>query len=281
MIIANGNETSNGVFKGLCSHELIKLWNLPSQISETFREIEESKKGRNLDFYIVPGVTVLRFPLENNKIYRNEIRIPSISSDAWHKVATILGESPLLIAYLAGEEERRPWIVSAMDQLVARILGEVEDFATKPVFLENEDELSRLNDRMSMAIYKTFKKIEADPLVLLTLYGKGTEELLADYKEKRFETFSHHILNYAIVETTEVSDKQPSAASATPVTPVELSSELRELKFPLKADELPGLVLRRFDPIPVTGSEDAVERLIEEAYDKISRRAQIRGLAFR
>lgn len=280
MILSNNKESQNGLFKGACVQQLIQLWEINSAEYETLREIDESKKGRNLDFYIVPGAAVLRFPLENNKIYRNEIRVVAPSGEAWQRVVSIFAESPLLLAYLAGDIERRSWMVSAMDQIVAKMLTDISEFTVKPKFLENDEELTRRNDRALMLVFKTFKKIEADPLAVLSLFGKIIEELMAEYKESRYQILAKQVTNSAIAEDHEAKGAVTTAPAAV-TAPARLAAEVKELKFPLKADELPGLVLRRFDPIPVPGSEEAVEKLIEEAYDRISRRAQIRGLAFR
>ena len=280
MALLENIDSSDGPFKSLCCRLLVELWGITEETVNLLREIEESRKGRNLDFYIVPGATVLRFPLENQQIFRNEIRIPVLSAGTWENLIRGISESPLLLSYLNSEAERRPWIIAAMDQLLEKILRQTDDLAVKPVFMENDEELQRINERAIMAIYKTLKKIEADPLTLLTLYGKGTEELLAEYKERRFEVISKH--SSIVVPPVSIKvETERTESSSTLAAPQSLSQEVLDLKFPLKADELPGLILRRFDPIPITGAEEALDKLTEEAYDKISRRAQIRGLAFR
>lgn len=112
-------------------------------------------------------------------------------------------------------------------------------------------------------------KVEKEPLLPFLIHGLNPDELIFTLRENRRSMFkgTSNTASQALMTTSE---------------PLEFANpELFELSYSLRADELPALLLKRVEGIPIQGNTENVDRALSDLYVHIAKRAQAFGLSLR
>ncbi|MCB0359328.1 MAG: hypothetical protein KDD44_06820, partial [Bdellovibrionales bacterium] len=120
--------------------------------------------------------------------------------------------------------------------------------------------------------------LQRDVFSLFEFRGLGRHELLHRIRRAR-PTFSRKDARGA------TGSGAPSAEQAPIRPPLDssfwrLRGSVSELRYTLRADELPASLLRRLDSLPLGSLTTAAELGLEDAYVNVARRAQGLGLSF-
>jgi len=134
-----------------------------------------ARQGQVMSIDVTPGRVVAKVQGTRPKPYTVTIELTQLKPDAWDKVRTVLGASPLHLArLLAGE-------LSAEMELVFKQAG-VNLFPEKRTDLETDCSCPDWSDpckHIAAVYYLLAEQFDADPFLLFRLRGQDREALLA------------------------------------------------------------------------------------------------------
>lgn len=230
--------------------------------------IELIRKRRVLDFVVVGGSFGARVFGEEGPPTRIDIKIPQLSSEEWSRVFGVLAEKSFYLAkLLAGELPEET--VRAFAKAECELLPQegIEFFA-------DDQRVSTLESESAAIIYRFCDKLVSDPFLLFTLRGRGREETILELRKRRANIkVEPKIEELSTEEPVEIEPVKTSLSDYW-----QYPSELNDVQYNIKADELPAAILKWLDPPPLNELEIEVEGRLEEAYEMIARRAQAYGL---
>lgn len=231
------------------------------------------KKRKVLDFLVQPGQISAKIEQEATRPERVVVRFPTLTDTQWDAVLSQLADSAYFLAkLLAGEfpKEIENVLSETNVQLFPHSADELEIALNgEPI---EEESLS-----LAALLLRYVAAIDQDPFSLFAILGRGREETLAELRRlrlKRRETTNGH--RSIAGRKVEYDPAPPLAASLDRFW--SFDPGLSELKYTIKADELPASILKWLDPMPLSGLEDRVDYLVEEAYARVARLAQSYGL---
>lgn len=269
-----------------------------------------ARHRRVVDFQVMAGSILAKVYLEDkgrsmftaqDDMLKISVQVEPFSQSEWQSLFAKLSENSLYLAsILSGElplEMEEACLSTLSRSLVPSGKSEINISAS---LADNE----LLPIAVSAVLWKFWDSLENDPFLLFRLRGMSREEAILRLRrarlERRRKAYSENapLPNENLPAETnhfrEVSDTPGSAgvleSSADAGSSTGDSDVLRDywdyptgecqLHFNIRADELPAALLRRLDPLPLSGLEDEVEVILETAYETIANRAQAFGLGF-
>lgn len=252
---------------------------VPSQLADSpgERRPSESKRRKVLDLFIAPGRIVGKVQEEGGGLKRIELELIQLSDVEWGHVTSVLAES----TYLLGRALSGGFPQELDERLTERGICFVP-VATEPIIISinGEKGFDRAHDAVASILDRAVERIHNDPFLLFVLRGRGREEILFEVGELRRRLVEREIPG---LPSDELAAPAGGGSFGRRMNEDvwRLNKELFELSYNLRADELPGLVLKRLDPLPLSGLEDDVEPLLEDAYVRVARRAQAFGFGMK
>ena len=230
-------------------------------------------KRRVSEFSIAPGKLQTKITTSGSQKIIVALNIPPFSKDIWQKAV--------------GEMSKRSLFLSSL--LVGHLPFEIEDIfqgLDKFLYPEEEEagfisreqlqEISLNKAHVAALYYRTMERFDSDPCAILQLRGLSREHLVNEMKLARSSRRTS--LQRPSQIENEAPENQPLLLDESFWS---MQTELDELSFDLKADELPAAILKRLEPLPLQADESDLESALDDAYETVARRAQVYGLGFR
>ena len=245
----------------------------PEQVIELS---EGAKKRRLLDFYVFPGRIGVKIQDEAATLHRVELVAEPLGDSEWAKLFDALAERSLFLAKL----------LAGLFPAEIAVLWEEQNIPLFPQIGEgltvnyNGSEVRELNQYAALLLTKLVDRVEEDPFTLFTFRGRGKDETLLEIRSRR-ERRRGEVVH---TELPPDAPTEPRAFVGLPTDPEKFwrsGSELADLSYTIRADELPASLFKRLDSIPLSGLEEDVDSLIEGAYEVVARRAQAYGLGLK
>lgn len=223
-------------------------------------EAEELRKRRKLiDASAQEGRFVGKFSGE--KPTRAELIVPVFSEASWQQFLEQQERSAEVAAHLFAS--LLPWQNAAF-----------QEFLSPAGFIPKDDQASgpgAYSTLTTLLLQELCTRLEEDPFILFQLRGRGKDELFDALRTLRGRLFSR--------------SQESSVDAAVDEEPLErwefLAPELLELSYSLRADELPAILFKKVESIPLPGKTELAESALSELYVHIAKRAQAYGLSFR
>lgn len=235
------------------------------------------KRRKVLDLFIAPGRIVGKVQEEGGGLKRIELELTQLSDAEWGQVTTVLAES----AYLLGRVLSGVFPPELDSRTSERNIVFVPIHSEAlSIMINGEKGFERTHDAVAALMDRVIDRIHNDPFLLFVLRGRGREEILFEVGELR-RRLAESSIPQLPAEDLVLTTGSGAFGRRMNEDVWKLNKELFELSYNLRADELPGLILKRLDPLPLSGLEDDVEPLLEDAYVRVARRAQAFGFGMK
>lgn len=259
--------------KAFASEKLLQTFSSMGLEDFSDEALQIIKKRKLLDFYILPSMITAKIQDENGKMHFVEIRLKDVSNDDWQWLINRVSKKAIYLASLLNGE------------LNADLCNILEETKILPMSINeyrisyDYKETTELNLHITAALLKLSEKIQEDPFSIFLLRGKGRDEILLDIKRQR----------ELMIQTKESLQKKPVniEGKEIKISQSQLenywkhSSSLLKLSYSLRADDLPAAILKRLDSLPLNGFEEQADRILEDAYNYITTRAQAYALGLK
>jgi len=223
------------------------------------------KRKRLIEFIAQEGRINARFSGE--KPIRCQLIIPIVANAEKIELFKSVRNSTLSSALLLAD--KLPWSAPEFEALIAAgSFIPVNYTAASIDSTEEEPSLERFNAYSAAAYLELIRRFETDPGLFFSIRGLGKEELVSFVRDSRSELWRGVVPKGS--EDAPLFD-QESFESARP--------ELFELTYQLRADELPALLFKRVEGIPIAEGADVVDSVLTDLYAHIAKRAQAYGLS--
>ncbi len=231
------------------------------------------KKRRVLDFVVTTGSFSARVYGDVGAPKVVSVSIPVVSEAKWKKAFSLMAKKALFSSAILAEQLPKD-VLAVFSQIGSDLIPE----DTSKIVIKVEGKKQKdLDDRAAAVIYRFLDRVVDDPFLLFALRGKGVEETIIELRRHRLA-----LAESKREQESEDLDEVDGASVLIPTTSdfwqTPNTTELSELEYNIKADELPAAILKRLDTLPLDGVEDEVEPLLEEAYNHVTTRAQAYGL---
>lgn len=261
------------VSKSWCSTRLTELFNGTDYSSFLSDCAEYSRRHKVLDFLITPGKASAKIQDNGSKLNKVEIIISEFDETVWDGVfATLVTKAYFIAKLLSGE----------LPQEIENVFREVgvdlfPSSIDKIQIIYNGERIYDINKHVAAVVYRLAHRLEEDPFCVFLLRGCGREELISNIRKLR--RIMRLPQNLEIPETKTIKTRPQAALLQCDVDRFwSYGASVKDLSFTIKADELPAAILKWLDPLPLSGLEDKVDFLLEEAYAQVARRAHAFGL---
>lgn len=268
-------EHQRKVSKSWCSTRLIDLFSDTNYSSFLSDCAEYSRRHKILDFLITPGKASAKIQDNGSKLNKVEIVICEFDESVWEEVfGSLVTKAYFIAKLLSGELPQE--IEGVFSEIGLDLFPATRD---KLQIIYNGQPTNNINKHIAAVIYRLAQRLEEDPFCVFLMRGCGREELTTNIRKLR--------RNLRMPQHFEIPSSLTTTIESKPLTvlsPGELEKfwsfgeEVNELSFTIKADELPAAILKWLDPLPLSGLEDKVDFLLEEAYAQVARRAHAFGL---
>lgn len=229
--------------------------------------LESELRGKKiLDLNLAPGRVTGKAQSTEPRLWFTALHFTPLSQDNWHKALEILVARPFLIGkLLCGEvpDELEAELIKFNLSLIPNIFEQAQlrcDCGS-----QSTSNPCLHTTLLADALKRT---LEEDPTQILTLQGKPTGELVND-----------------ALKMLTLNERQSVTKEAESEVLVESFYSLPQssltFSYDLRADELPGAVLRRLGMIPLGAHEEEVEGALEQIYLQVAKRSQVYGLSLR
>ncbi len=253
---------------------------LPERLQQLFTcvgvadQLEEAlpifRKRKAPELFIVPGSIVSRIAANETQSVKVELRTPCLVDKVWLGVGSSVAANAYIVGkLLAGELPQE--IEHAFNAFHVSLFPKDEE-------VQITCECAGKGSCIHLAIFyfAINEKLENDPQFLLGFRGRDRHEFMADIRTARRALAPAADSNKRVLPAVD--------QSSLPTSPREgenfwsQGKAISELSFTIRADELPGQILRRHDPIPLAENIPGLEQVLEEAYNHVANRAQAFGL---
>lgn len=224
---------------------------------------------RVVDFTLQPGNISARVQARDSASMLVRFRAPVLLEEQWHRLCDVLSEH----AYFASQ------------LLAGRLPGEIAEIASSNdipfiprgallVELDGE-QLKTISPEIWVCLLHLGETLDGEPGLFCTFRGKSPQELIAELRKRRLKQTSERRRPTAI---TQLNYPTQELASESLERFWQIDPAVLSLSYTIKADELPASILKWLEPIPLSGLEDKIDYVVEEAYARIARLAQSFGL---
>jgi len=232
------------------------------------------QRRRTVDFFVAPGTISARIQDERGHPVRVRLSLEAIADQLWPVIFNELSQSALYLAKLLCAQ-----LPLETEQVFQRAGSFLFPTSAKELALQCECTAPNTGCKHSAALYLlASNQFVSDPFSLLTWRGRAREQAMAELRRVR-QNLRASLQDSASVGSYQLLPSQPATPLSESMTHFWSSgARLQELKYTIKADELPASLLRRLDSIPVGDLQTGVELALEDAYAHVARRAQSLGL---
>ncbi len=231
------------------------------------------KKGRVLDFSVHRGTMSAKVQGERYQPYLAEIAIVPFSDEQWQAIFEKLSGQALYYAKLLTSELPEE-IENVFQELGLELFPQTLSALSLKCSCGKKDQLCVHFAALYFLINERFSE---NPFLIFALRGRTRQETITELRKLRHQT-SHpseqrgkHIFSKAAYQSSPSLEEQLADYWSC-------DEKIQSLSFTIRADELPGAILRQLSTIPITSREVSVEQVLEDAYDYIANRAQAFGL---
>ncbi len=256
-----------------CSKSFLKAFTNVDTEALLEEGYEYSRKRRVFELFVSPGRVVAKVQDDLSKPTRVEIIFRQLTEGEWDKAFTSLAKDAFFYANLLAE----------------KLPSEVESYFEKAgvsLFPNSSEDIEIIHEghkgvpltkHVAAVLYRLCEKLDSEPFTILILRGRGVQESIQEIKKLRTTLMPQ------IEQTTSVGYHHVQYESAPPLAEMFSSfwtsgPKLGKLSYSIKADELPAALLKWLDPMPLSGIEDEVDFIFEDAYVQVATRAQAFGL---
>jgi len=243
------------------------------------RQLDEAivliKKRRVLDFSVSKGAFNARVYGDVGAPKVVSVKLPVFSDKEWNLVFSKMAEQALFSASILSEK-----FPADIEKLF-----EENDIPFLPpegkglTFDIEGEKLKEPDPRVAAIMYRFCERLVDDPFLYFIFRGKGREETIVELRRQRLK-IAEEERQASRTNLEHLEEDQSSAVFPVGEEFWTLGSkeDFLALSYNIKADELPAAILKWLDPLPLSGIEDDVEPLLEEAYEHVTNRAQGYGL---
>lgn len=222
------------------------------------------KRKRLIEFVCQEGRINARFSGE--KPIRCQLIVPIVADAEKLQLFKAVKESTLSSALLLAD--KLPWSALEFETLIAAGSFIPVNFNSSADSSDEEGSLERYSAYSAAAYLELIRRFESDPGLFFSIRGLVKEELVAFVRDSRSELWRGVVQKDS--DEGVIFDND-SFESAKP--------ELFELRYQLRADELPALLFKRVEGIPLAEGADVVDSVLTDLYAHIAKRAQAYGLS--
>jgi uncharacterized Zn finger protein len=223
------------------------------------------KRKRLIEFVPQEGRVNARFSGE--KPIRCQLIVPIVVDQEKADIFKAVKASTLSSAMLLAD--KLPWNSPEFEALIAASSFIPVNFNSSSSDNESDEPtLERFTAYSTAAYLELIRRFESDPGLFFSIRGLGREELIAFVRDSRSELWRGVVQKGS--DDGVVFNKE-DVESAKP--------ELFNLTYQLRADELPALLFKRVEGIPLTEGADIVDSVLTDLYAHIAKRAQAYGLS--
>ena len=236
--------------------------------------LERSFGARVLDFSVSPGRVSGRTLLDQTRPIRVDLIFPQLTDSNWSSVLSRLSLKAFFLAKLLARE---------LPQEIEEIFSESgchlfpESLTEITVECEPQENQELEHKAVACTIARLIFRLEEDPFSIFLLRGRGQEEVLMELRRRRREDRDSTPTGLSL-GSQQINYHPAPALNTTLDNFWNAGKELWSLSYSIRADELPAAILKRLDPLPLSGLEEIVEPHLEEAYARVASRAQGYGL---
>ncbi len=236
----------------LCSQELV------DEASKSF------PKGLESDIFVEKGRISSRIQLEEKKSVRVVLFVPLFLEDEWDKLLREISRNFYVVSQLINGKCNEK--IKAISNTVNISL--IPDFSL--IKVEIDDVEAEFKDYKVIGIIEKFiTQVLQEPMTLFLLRGKSREELV--------ELLRKHISDLSSTEDTlEMQPKEENTEQNLVFLDKGkfFNFGLSSKDIFVRADELPGVILRRIDPLSQDAKDSMIDDALESLYERVARLSQ-------
>lgn len=226
-------------------------------------------EGKILEFVVLPGAINARIAVGENPSKALRLRAPLLPDEQWSVLSDLLAERAFFASQLLAG--RLPLEVAEVAHSRAIPL-----LPESPLSFELDGEpVTEITIEVALLFQRLTEEFESDPCQFLMFRGKSPLELIAELRKRRITQTGERRRPTAI---TQIHYPSQSSEIESLEFFWRMRPEVTALSYTIKADELPASILKWLEPIPLSGLEDKIDFVVEEAYARVARLAQSFGL---
>lgn len=223
------------------------------------------KRKRLIEFTPQEGRITARF--SGDKPIRCQLIVPILAESKKVALYGAVKFSTLYSAIVLAD--KLPWNAPEFESLItADSFIPVNLSTSTSAGVDNKPSIERFNQFTTAVYIELIRRFESDTGLFFTIRGLGREELIAVIRDRRSELWR------GVEQKSLHHDLEPSQENSERANP-----ELFNLTYQLRADELPALLFKKVEGIPLDEGADIVDSVLTELYAHIAKRAQAYGLS--
>lgn len=231
--------------------------------SEVWKSTDYLRRRRFIECILLPGRVSAKLGGDDESQSRIDLICRVFSDAEWDELLTHWSENSFAFAHLlAGEFPA---------ELDAVFDVHLSPRAEELTVLSGGAPVPCWTREIVMVFARLCERLEEDPAAIFLLRGKAREEVMNELWTRRRRGRTR-LRERAAPE--QPAPKPATVESASLENFWRVAPAVFELRYALRADELPASVLKRLDSLPVLMSNEPVDRLLEEAYAQVAIRAQ-------
>jgi uncharacterized Zn finger protein len=230
------------------------------------------RKKRLIDFVVSPGEITLKIQAEQVQPYVSTLIVPRIDMEKWNEVYAELSKQALYISLLLSGD-----LPSELQHVFSKLGLEIFPSSLEKINFTCSCKKNLPVCEHIAALYFVMNERFADnPFLIFRLLGSGKHEVISEIRKRRHGLLTSHISR---AEDTLSTDSASLTLSEDLLKHFWDSGEsISSLRYNIRADELPGAILRQLDALPIDNIEPGLESSLEDAYEHVATRAQAFGL---
>lgn len=235
------------------------------------------KKRKILDFHVSTGMILAKIQGERYRPYNTTLEVRAFSEDEWGKVFTVLSQKALFAAKLLAGELPAEFDHAFVESGVKIFPVSLDDPADLITFRCDCEANKRSCEHLAALYFLVNEKFEADPFLAFALRGRSARETLSELRRLRRSFCNRNEISVRqfysgleSIETSPLSEALPRYWNN--------GATISSLQFTIRADELPGTILRQLEPCPAADLIYHMDQVLDETYAYVTNRAQAFGL---
>lgn len=227
-----------------------------------------------LDFLLTPAQASAKIQNDSGGLTRLELHLRPFTEKEWGRIANLFASKAYFLS------------VFLNDLLPIKVEEELKAIGLSLFPTSTKDltvHISGGDRAQHQLMLSTFCQhfalyLNSNPFGLFLWRGKGREEVLFELEQAR-QALTPRKKTYTQTEpsSTQTHIVSEPASAEVPSVNYTLSPDVQNLSFNIKADELPAALLKRLEPLPLSGLEEDLDSTLETAYNQITRRSQSYG----
>lgn len=235
------------------------------------------KKRKILDFHVSPGMILAKVQGERYRPYNTTLEVRTFSEDEWGRVFAVMSQKALFAAKLLAGELPAEFDLAFVESGVRIFPLALDDPADLVNFRCDCEGNKRSCEHLAALYFLVNEKFEADPFLAFALRGRSARETLSELRRLRRSLCNRNepairqfYTGLESIEALPLSEALPRYWNN--------GATLASLQFTIRADELPGTILRQLEPCPAGDLIYHMDQVLDETYAYVANRAQAFGL---